>query len=75
MMPYKILLCKISDSLPSIGGALGAVTQAPQIISSPTPGPLFYVILYGVVGSLAGILTKVLYDAILKKYKIWRKCK
>jgi hypothetical protein len=76
-MSYRLysFFCKTSDTFPSVGGAIGAASQAKHIIFLPTWGAISSTIIISIIGAIVGITTKLLVDAIIIKIKKSHKCK
>lgn len=66
-MKMERILARISDTLPVIGGATGAVSQAPKFTSFlPTWETIIGTIILTIIGAVVGYLVKLYLDKIFK---------
>ena len=62
---------KISNTLPVVGGATGAITQATEVTSThlPSHDMVIQVIIVSTIGAVVGYLIKLALDFIVKKIR------
>jgi hypothetical protein len=68
MTMFEKIYFKYSDTLPVIGGAGGAVSQAPKLFHFlPSPEQIICTIILTAIGGFVGYLVKVGLDKLFKK--------
>jgi len=64
---------KISNSLPIVGGGVGAVSQAGEVVENayhlPSHEQIIPVVIVSIVGAICGYFVKLFLDWIVKKIK------